>query len=247
MLQKGLLEELLSFVCARHQVHFDTVRVGGHAVDCLQFSDMNAYIDQQVDRPGAQPRVNALPLWAKIWPASLPLALYMLHLTPRKTDHVLEIGAGLGLAGLFAARRGFTVVVSDIIPEALLFARINALRNQLADNIQVLAIDFLQDAHPHKYSHIIGSEVLYSEQFFVPLLSFLINHIENDFQCEILLSADSSRYSSRFFAAAKNHFQIARKAIPYQHDCTVTAEESGDAGLETQKDKTIFLYRMRPQ
>ncbi|GAB6058259.1 class I SAM-dependent methyltransferase [Desulfonatronum parangueonense] len=240
LLREGTLEELMAMVSARRAVHFEKVRVGEDVVECLQVTDMEGYIEEELERAGGA-GFDALPLWAKIWPASLPLAIYMQRLTPSPDERVLEIGAGLGLAGLFAARHGFSVVVSDIVPEALLFARINALQNSLGESVQVLPIDFVKNGHSGRYHRIIGSEVLYREQFFDPLLAFLRTHLEPTSRSEVLLTADASRRSSKFFAAAKNHFHIARSSMPYQTD------RVHDIGFGDDKpEKQLWFYRMRP-
>ena len=51
------------------------------------------------------------------------------HLTVRAGERVLEIGAGLGLAAVLAARAGATVVATDVVPAAIESIRTNAALN----------------------------------------------------------------------------------------------------------------------
>jgi release factor glutamine methyltransferase len=51
------------------------------------------------------------------------------HLPVRAGQRVLELGSGLGLAAVLAARAGAHVVATDVVPEAVAATRANALLN----------------------------------------------------------------------------------------------------------------------
>ena len=59
------------------------------------------------------------------------------HLTVAPGERVLEIGAGLGLAAVLAARAGARVVATDIVPEAVDTVRVNAILNGVVVDIRV--------------------------------------------------------------------------------------------------------------
>lgn len=54
------------------------------------------------------------------------------HLAPRAGERMLEIGAGLGLAAVLAARAGASVVATDVVPAAVDAVRLNAALNGVA-------------------------------------------------------------------------------------------------------------------
>jgi release factor glutamine methyltransferase len=54
------------------------------------------------------------------------------HLSIRGGERVLEIGAGLGLAAVLAARAGAVVVATDVVPGAISAVRANAALNGVA-------------------------------------------------------------------------------------------------------------------
>jgi predicted nicotinamide N-methyase len=69
-----------------------------------------------------------LPYWAELWPSGLALAR---HVAERDLEglRVLELGCGLGLPALAAARRGADVLATDWAEDATELLRRNAERN----------------------------------------------------------------------------------------------------------------------
>jgi release factor glutamine methyltransferase len=59
------------------------------------------------------------------------------HLPVRRGDRVLEIGAGLGLAAVLAARAGARVVATDVVGEAVEMIRRNAQLNGVSVDARV--------------------------------------------------------------------------------------------------------------
>ncbi len=63
--------------------------------------------------------------------------LFCRHLSFRAGERVIEIGTGVGLAAVLAARAGCHVVATDVVPAAVECARENALLNGVAGRMQV--------------------------------------------------------------------------------------------------------------
>ena len=63
--------------------------------------------------------------------------LFCRHLGARAGERVLEIGSGMGLAAVLAARAGARVIATDVRPEAVACTRDNAARNGVADAVDV--------------------------------------------------------------------------------------------------------------
>ncbi len=59
------------------------------------------------------------------------------HLQWRSGERVLELGTGIGLAAVLAARAGCRVVATDVVPEAVECARENAQLNGVAERVEV--------------------------------------------------------------------------------------------------------------
>lgn len=66
----------------------------------------------------------------------------------RPGDRVLDMGTGCGVNGILAARVGADVLALDINPEAVRAARDNALRNGVADRLEVRLSDVFDAVDP---------------------------------------------------------------------------------------------------
>jgi len=152
---------------------------------------------------------NELPYWAKIWEGSIVLAYLIFKRQPEKFSECLEIGAGVGVAGLFAAAFGYKVTITDIDEDALLFAKISAIKNRLTINIKKL--DFTKDNLNHKYNLILASEVLYKKDSYIPLINFFKNHLKKDGL--IYLAKNRKIKAEGFFNKLKKEFFVSKKEV----------------------------------
>ena len=101
-----------------------------------------------------------ISFWFGLTCAAVALARHLATGPSLAGQRVLELGCGLGLAGLAAGRRGAEVTFSDMMPEALLFARDNALRNGLR-GARVLQLDWERPGALERYDLLLGAEVAY--------------------------------------------------------------------------------------
>lgn len=226
------LEALLNIARKRFgEVFFDQVKLADGSLDILQVVDMPAYIDKLLARAGAGKSVD-LPLWAKVWPTNVVLSMFLEKYPFPEGSEFLEIGAGVGLAGIILARRGYRVTITDIEPNALLFCRINALRNGLADRVDLAQVDFTKDRLGKSYDFVFGCEILFRDSFFVPLRDFLAAHLREMPEAEIILGSDGARQGLEFFKSVADRYAMMRKDVPFKD-------------METGDEKTACLYRLR--
>ena len=69
-----------------------------------------------------------IPYWADCWPSSRVLARHIARLDGRRRT-ALELGCGIGLVSVAAARAGFRVLASDYYADALEFTEANSRRH----------------------------------------------------------------------------------------------------------------------
>lgn len=227
------LDELLDAARSRYDVQFEPVAIAGETLEILQLADLDALLDKLVATAGNGP--IELPYWAKIWPAAMLLGHFLPHLGPGEGRTLLELGAGLGICGLFAAKQGFRVLISDINPDALLFAKINILQNGLGDRADVARVDFAADRLGRRFDILLGAEILYLEDLYRGLLKFLLAHLSPEPTAEVVLAKDYSRKTTRFMAMAEREFSIAERVVGYKE----TNPENG-----TPERKLCRIYRL---
>ncbi len=213
------------------EVEFETVNVGGMSLEVLQIKNMQQYLDKLIDKTRAGKKIT-LPLWAKIWPSCLILGYTLTRFSFSEGCSILEVGAGGAVNSLVLAKLGHEVTVSDIEPFALLFSRINALKNGVADKMTLHRADFTSDTFEEKYDYIIGCEVLYEEASFEPLLVFLSRQLSNSPSAEIVLAMDQKRQGRKFFDLANEQFAMMKSAAKYKD-------------RDTGEENIVNLFRMK--
>lgn len=148
------------------------------------------------------------PFWVKIWESSIILAHFLGGLPSNAKRKMLEIGAAMGVAGIFAAAFGHHVTITDKNEEALAFARVNAAMNGLHD-LDIRKLDWTDSQDGETYDVIFGSDVLYDGGTFESLIHFLRTHIKEG--GEIYLAVSGFIKARSFFEQAHRYFEMERK------------------------------------
>ncbi len=148
------------------------VQLAGRQFELLLPANPDQVLTEQLESEADGRQEAADPYWAALWSSATPTAEFVLgHAWPAET-RAIELGCGVGLVGLAAAAVGVDIVLSDYVAEALQIAGENLRRNGLQAGS--LLLDWSQavpPAHQHLYSAVLASDVLYSRDNHVPLLS----------------------------------------------------------------------------
>lgn len=212
------LDILIQQASKHFEVSFEEVRIGSLNLNILQPADMEQYIQKLADESA---REIKLPMWVKIWPATVLLSHYISSLDPGPGDfRVLETGCGTGLAGLVAASRGFRVTLTDSSPEALLMARINILKNRLEHRAEIRLLDFSKNRLEENFHLILGSEIFHLSNSDRGLVKFLLAHLCPGPDSEAILAVDYRRRPELFLKNAAREFKISEKNIGYKEQAT---------------------------
>ena len=154
------------------------------------------------------------PLWAKIWEASLLLAEYLAGTTADPKKRFLEIGSGMGVAGIVASSFGHHVTLTENTADALNFARANAEKNLGPGDPmpQIVALDWNNPVLKGSYDLIFGSEIIYNDRDYQPILRLFETFLRPG--GEIVLAERVRKTSIAFFSQISQIFDIrAQKKI----------------------------------
>jgi len=146
-------------------------RIGDQIFDLTWPADM----DVLLDAPETHRRFNAdgyMPYWAQPWPSCVLMAEAILSGKPGSGRKAIEIGCGIGLASMTAARMGWQVTATDYDEDALAFVALNAERN----GIKLAGIERLDYRMPlvsPRYDCIMGADILYERRNCEPVARWI--------------------------------------------------------------------------
>jgi predicted nicotinamide N-methyase len=216
------MEQQFSLEAFYKQYETDTTElvVNGHKFNILLPKDLFQFIN-------TDDVMQEFPLWAKIWPASWVLAGYLAEIPVAAEKDFLEIGGGTGLVGIVAAAFGHRITMTEYNPDALQFARANALINECSQ----LKIQQLDWNHPRlvgQFDYIVASEVSYRAQDIQPLLMLFKNSLKTG--GEVILAGEMRKLSKNFYQALETLFDIRVHKKILRSD---------------SEEINIFLFRLR--
>ncbi len=140
--------------------------------------------DRMLDDPTVRDwnrRDDYMPYWAYVWPAAYLLAeAVMRESWPESPDggpvEALEIGCGLGLAGLAGLACGLRVQFSDYDPAALDFVVRSAAENGFDRSRFTTRLLDWRDLPRERFAVILGADVIYETRL-VPLVTDVLDNL----------------------------------------------------------------------
>lgn len=158
----------------------DIERRFGFVVESHRIGEIDVTV-AQVDRvddmisefyPDAVTTHGDAPVWMITWPAAFGLAEHLLLNQPVSGMNALELGCGTAAPGIALEMAGARVVSTDYDHLALAMARYNAKLNGCRSHAACF-LDWYQPQVKECFDLVVGSDVVYCEKSFNPLLSVL--------------------------------------------------------------------------
>jgi predicted nicotinamide N-methyase len=200
------LRYLQKAIESSYETALQTIVCGGLTIELLRVADVDTLLDRL---PTIQFRPDErLPYWADLWPSSLALAQYLWQAVGLEGLEVIELGTGLGLAGIVASRKGGVVTFTDYEADALAFTRYNAYRNG-CQRVIIRHLDWHAPTLNQTYAVIIASDVLYERANFDPLMRLLDSALAPS--GHFILAEPNRPIARDFFRLLRDHgFQYTR-------------------------------------
>ena len=142
-------------------------------------------------------KTDRLPYGFELWPAALMLAEHLYRGEPGRGRRVIELGCGVGLVSIAAARRGWRVLTTDCDPVPLQFAEFNAAANTVdVEGYQLL--DWHNPPSGPRFARVLAADVLYQRCDHTPILNCIEALLEED---GLAILADPNRGVADDFAS----------------------------------------------
>lgn len=153
----------------------ERLRLGGFELEIETLDSLNETIDQVFDlllREGRPELLERLcPYFGVIWPSAFALGKRLAEVPSSQVlgTELIELGCGLAIPSLVAARRGARVTAADFHPEVPRFLESNRRLNGAP--LRYLEVDWLQgaDLPQQTYDWVIGSDILYEAHYAEPV------------------------------------------------------------------------------
>ncbi len=142
---------------AGYPVRTVPLRFGDITLQLLVVNRLEDYVDAEAllrDPDAPEP-----PYWAHLWAGSRALGRLLASEGDCRGRRIVDIGCGLGLAGIVAAKRGAAVTMIDTDLAALRFARANAELNKCA--VAVMQTDLRLPGLRGRFDHCLAADVTY--------------------------------------------------------------------------------------
>ncbi len=219
----------LDAIIAKFALEPHAVEIAGRAFDVLAVRDQDALL-------AASDSLEHPPYGLLLWESSVGLAKALARRgrTGLEGRIVLELGCGVGLAGLVAASLGARVLMTDYLRVALTIAAENARRNRLT-NIETRLVDWRDWTGNERFDLIIGADIAYETDMHGALLKVLATGLLP--QGEVIL-ADPSRDQGAAFTG-----HLTAIGWRCETERCVEPDASGRAGMPAA---TVNVHTLRP-
>ncbi len=160
------------------QLEPSPIRIGDIRLELLTVENITPFLSELEDK--GDEALQSFPYWIKIWESAIILAAHLAEQNLDKTQTVLELGAGMGVVGMFLAASGHPVTLTDYNDDALALMKQNVDRNNLS-SARIQKLDWNDPPRSmDKYDIVCGAELVYRQTDAEPVLQTIRQCLKPD-------------------------------------------------------------------
>jgi predicted nicotinamide N-methyase len=198
----------------KYELELMPIAIGEKKLELYVIRNWDVFVNNLAEK--GEEYIKEFPFWVRIWEASIVLADHLIRIGLEKKKEVLEIGAGMGVTGLFLGAFGHKVTITDYEEDALELLRMNVKRNGL-NNVSVKKLDWNNPDLTGKYDVICGSELVYNETSIGPIINLFRKYLQPE--GTVFLSHDFRRMCIiKFIGMVPGRFEIENIAKTLRGD-----------------------------
>lgn len=176
-----------------------------------QVTNVDEVFDQLINASPDDEAVKdeRIPYWTEIWPSAIGMSEFIIeHKAMFQQKKVIEIGSGLALPSIVASEYAGTITITDYLEDAISFAKINAVENQI-HLAEYKILDWRNINLGTTYDIVLASDITYEKRTFeyVPkAIHTLLNH---DGVC-IIAEPNRSMAKEFYLNELPQHFKVVK-------------------------------------
>lgn len=188
----------------KYDLELNPIAIGGKRLYLYSIGNWDVFVNHLAQEGEAY--IKHFPYWVKIWEASIVLTDHLIRIGLGPEKEILEIGAGMGVTGLFLAAFGHKVTITDHEEDALELLRMNVEHNGL-DHVSVRRLDWNDPDLTGTYDVICGSELVYDETCIRPIIDLFRRYLRPE--ATVFLAHDLRRRCIvKFIGMVPGRFEI---------------------------------------
>jgi predicted nicotinamide N-methyase len=174
----------------------------------IQVTNIDEVFDELIATKPSDVKVldERIPYWTELWPAAMALSEFIAENESMfKDKSAIELGSGLALPSIVASQFVSTILISDYLEDALIYAKKNVTLNKI-ENAHFKLLDWRELSNNFKYDIILASDIAYEKRFFsqIPEALKKLMHQESI----VLLSEPGRVFAKEFIDSLYNEFIV---------------------------------------
>jgi predicted nicotinamide N-methyase len=221
-----------------YELETRTERIHGIPLEIECLADLDRTIDELfkvLEKTGEASLLEDLcPYFGTVWPSARALAAVLAELGPAlKGRKVLELGCGLAIPSLIAAKLGAEVTATDFHPEVPIFLRRNLALNGIAE-LEYVRVDWRSEFPDlGHFDYVVGSDVLYERNHSANLMTVIARYLHEEGKA---LIADPARPYLQSFVDGMKEGGFA---------CSIRTLIAPDTSARGSGSKDVFLLELQ--